>query len=143
MHRARSTEATGNLGALQRALVWARNGLWDLFGLGLERQGAEEGGPLANGAADSWAGRSSEGAAGVLGSESGSDAEAASAPAVAGVSPVAVAEEGPAAADAAQAEAGADGGSVEPAGGAVAEAEAGGPTAGVEGGDSAGKHGGH
>lgn len=141
MHRARSTEASGSLGALQRALAWARNGLWGLFGLGIERQGPEEGGPLATGAAQSWAGRSSEGAAGMLGSESESDAEGAGAPTEARGSPLAAEEESSAATAAGGG--GSDAGSVGPVGDAAAEAEVGEPTAGEEGDDAGGKHVGH
>eukprot|EP00892_Ulva_mutabilis_P001798 jgi/Ulvmu1/11619/UM008_0020.1 len=69
MHRARSTEAEGSLGALQRAMTWARNGLWDLFGLGIARQGPEEGGPLATGKAQTWSGTSPGGQGRILGRE--------------------------------------------------------------------------
>lgn len=125
MHRARSGEAAGNLGALQRALVWARNGLWGLFGLGLERQGPEEGGPLANGAAESWAGRSSAGAAGVIGNDAGHTAVDA------GAAAATAQGAGPAA--------GTNDGGVSTAPAAAAEDRQGEPQAGVDGDDSPGK----
>lgn len=99
MNRARATEASGSLGAFQRAIVWARNGLWVLFGLGLDRQGAGEGGPLATGT-QTWSGPASEGPAAMLGSESGTDTEDGEAAAAATAAYAAAAVAGAAAASA-------------------------------------------
>lgn len=113
MHRARSTEASGGLGALQRAMAWARNGLWDMFGLGIERQGPEEGGPLATNKPQAWAGAAGLGGqARVLGRESDSDAEATATAAEVSSAVVEGATEG---------EAGDAGGGAAPSAGAVHE----------------------